>query len=252
MWKVLQHERRPGMESHCGTVEVGDFGYRSRLMDVDSGKDTFARRPTDAELLPMFFLLNAPAKATRGIVILQKHGIRSSYSFMSQAFRNYFDQAYPDYRLELRSFVAQSTLNAFREGVVRRITLISTRLPEDIATQVKLKIPEGVPVLFEQVIRFPSKRGVKMPDWIARHFRKGTAAAAGIRDLPLGADAAKVTVKGFKGRDRTLELGSAEDMVPYVDVTDEVKVEDGHPVYDSIRAYALNFLTEVAAELRGE
>jgi hypothetical protein len=253
MWKVDNHERRSDRVTHCGTVEMGDFGYRSRLINVDSGSNSFTRRPSDAELIPMFFLLNAPPKSDTGIVLLQKHGIRSSYSFFNDAFRNHFGQLFRDYRLELHSFVTQATLDAFRHGVVRRITLISKDLPSDIADRVNVRVPPDVPVLFEQVIRFPTKQSVPMPSWIAKHFRKGTSDPdEGVMGLPRGVEAAKVTVKGFGGRERTIELGAAEDMVPYVDITHEVKVEDGHPNYESIRDYALNFADEVAQEVRGD
>jgi hypothetical protein len=246
-WQVRQYENDG--ETIAGIVEVGDYGYTTRLMDVQSGAAAYNRRPNDAEMVPMFFALDAPDHARTGIIILQKHGIRSPLSFFTEAFRNFFQQRFPEHLLDMVPFVAQTTLNAFRDGQLQQITLVKYELAPDLAAQVRLRVPRGVSVSMETTIKVRNKGRLAMPAWVRNYFTKREEGAH-LPPLPGEADAVRVQVT-HRGQLRTIQLGRPEDMVPYLDATDEVETRNGHPVYASIKRYAFSLLADAQTEIRG-
>jgi hypothetical protein len=245
VWQVKErHQQTDGV---TGIVEVGDSGFTARLMDRESGKPSYSRKITDAEMVPMFFLFDAPSNATRAIILIQRHGIRSPYSFFTDAFRSHFRAKFPDHLLEIQGFVSQHTLDFFREGTLQRITLISYQLSSDLADQAKFRAPVGVPISVEQVIKVPNNAGIRAPQWFLNAIGRG---GADIANLPPDTDAASVTVF-LNGQSRTLQLGRMEEMMPYIDATADVKIVGGHPTYESIRKFAAKLLKEVRVEIRG-
>src|SRR5690606_21355027 len=59
-----------------GFLEGGDYGFRSRIVNRQSGVLKYPRSIDDAELLPHLFMLVVPAKGPRAILLTQRTGTR--------------------------------------------------------------------------------------------------------------------------------------------------------------------------------
>ena len=86
------------------------------------------------------------------------------------------------------------------------------------------------------------------PRW-ANRLRTGKVTIAEF----FGDDVSRVKLRvKYKGQERMYDFSGHEGLAPYIDVTDEVKMSGGHPVFESIDEYSYNLRDELIEQLGRE
>lgn len=246
---LLTVSRLEGDESSAwGTVRAGDYGYTSDLINVQTGHRAYSRTVSDAEMLPFYFLVDAPDHANKGILLLQRHGGRGVQTLLLRMFREFCEVHIPQYLVVFSPQVPGAVVRYLLEGHLQQLTLISYRVPTDLADRVHLQGNLEDSAIVKTVIKARRNRFLPKPQWMrdvladgARLFEYGAA-------QPEIADEIQITVN-YNGNQRTVDLRRPDRMHPYVDCTEEVELDQGHPVFESINRYAQQLRNDLAAEM---
>lgn len=108
-----------------GVLEAGDYGYAAELVNVATMKSSYRRATDDAELLPFYFLLNAPADTDKALLIIQRYGNHGVLTEFTNALRVAFEGRFGDYILDIRRHVPGTVIKALKRGELKAIQLTS-------------------------------------------------------------------------------------------------------------------------------
>ncbi len=252
--QTLQHVStcRSNSSDVWGTIEAGEFGYAADGVNVTTMKKSFRRSTDDAELLPFYFRVDAPDDSNVALLALQRFGPHGVYQSLKTAMRQAFEDANPDQILDVKRVVPSSLLRAILQGDVIAIEVTSYSVPPDIADHYHFLGDVGRST-GRMTIEFRARSGVPFieQEWLKR-LRRGIASALEFEDETDGKPSTLRLKLQHEGKVRTVQVGNLENLLPYVDVTDEIKLGgDGHPVFESINKRAQELLAEVSAQLRG-
>jgi hypothetical protein len=234
-----------------GTAERGDYGFGSTLFDMEVQKVSHDRQPTEADLIPYYFLFETHPGADEGILILERFGRGGIKGPLGSDLDAYLRDQYPEFRLDIRPLVTQQMIDQFLgNGRIVRIRLVRFGIPSDIADRYDIghEEEEGI-----AEFRITAKRGRHIP--LLDRIR---AVLAGDLDLPRFLEVGGFQYDDVKiefelgGRRRTLDLLHPNHFWPSIDVTDEVELDDDrHPVFASVDDIARSLASDIRRLMGG-
>ena len=113
-----------------GLLESGEYGYTAQLIDIQTERLAHKRGIFEAQLIPLYFLLLAPAGVTRGCALFQRFGKLGVFTLVAESFKAYFKTAFPDYRISFHPTVPTAILRRyFEEGDINEMTLNLLSVP---------------------------------------------------------------------------------------------------------------------------
>lgn len=249
------HNDRPKV---YGEATAGSWGVTAELRDYETGNLEHTRQETEAEVMPHYFIVNAPDETTRAIMLLQRlgrSGIKGHFCrAMDRAFSDWTDD---NYLLEFRRQVPGSVLERIREGDIKKVELITYDMPNelsDVERAVRGDHPEWDEVRGEVSVELSTQR--------AQHFRWQpwmTDVMVGERTFheiqeDLGVPESKsirLEVK-YGGKTRTIDLANPADVNPFVDITDDVEMIGGQPRLEDVHEEAQDLLRTLVRDVRAE
>ena len=247
--RVLDFARRG--EYVSGTMERGDYGFGSTLFDIAHQRVSHDRQPTEADLIPYYFLFQVHPGADEGILILERFGRGGIRGALGSDLGDYMRHHFPDFRLDIRRLVPQQLVDQFlRNARIVRIRLIRFGIPSDIADRYDMghEEEEG-----KVEFRITAKRGRHLP-FLDRIRAVLARELEPPRFLEVGGfeyDDVKVELE-LGGRRRTIDLVHPDHFRASMDVSDEVELnEDRHPVFASIDEIARSLASDVRASMGG-
>ena len=122
-----------------GLLSSGDYGYATDLVNVGTLEQSYQRSPQEAELFPFYFMIHAPRRNDRAILILQRQGRRGVKTPLSQALRARVREQYPGHLLEILPHVPTAVLQFLRDGQLRSMILTSFNMRQDLADRIGLR-----------------------------------------------------------------------------------------------------------------
>lgn len=246
-----------------GIIEVGDYGFSAELIDTVSAQKTYDRSPTEAEMMPYYFLAYLPRDLNRGIVILQKTSGRGIQTSLFTDFKKHAREFNRTVKVDFRPFVPRSFIEEMtRNARWTKIRFIRYNLPQSIQEDYRreaLGKPNQIEGVSEFVIQ-PTKNQnlpAKVLDWAKRTLRdtsKGdTSTAKGMTEI-IGHDYDNVKMEiELGGRRKTVNLERIDALKTDYDITKTVQVDEGgHPRFNSIDSAAKDLLDSVLTELENE
>jgi hypothetical protein len=250
----LQHLQKASLvktddEGVWGTLQSGEYGFESEIWSSDTLVRRFKREREDAELLPFYFHILAPSGGSTAILLLQRYANRGIFTAVANALRDHFSEVLPNYQLETARLVPGEVLQRLLKGKLTEIQITTYSVPHDLAEQFKLGgrfLAEG-----SLTLTFRAKKAgtIPEPQWVTRLRQRKVQFA----ELPMDFDPAKTRVKlgyTYKNSTRLMDMARLDAIAPYHDVTDQVKIgSNGHPVFASIHASALELLEELREQL---
>ena len=249
--RVTRIENPPRTRNIGGLVEVGDYGYTSRLYDVDQNEFSYERRTVDAELLPYFLISQLPHQYNEGVLILQRTGPYGIRTLLSQDFAREFDHLYPSRRLEINPLIPSQMIDDYlSNGRVTKLRLINYSISNDITNNFDTVDHEESIGYLEYVISARRMGNIPLVDRVL-DFINGDRELTGILELPhFEYENVKLEVE-LNGNRRTIDLSHLDRLRAQYDVTDQVEIGvDGHPTFASIHDYSVSLLNDLSAELR--
>ena len=253
----VDHQTLSKVESHTldgscvsGIVEVGDYGFTANLIDVNRRRRSYERKTIDAELLPYYFLAYLPSEEKRGVFILQRSSRRGIRTRFLGAFEEYFRSVCPSYRIGINPFVSEKLLDEYlKGGRLTKIRFLKFGLPTDLADAYESEGFEEMTGHAEFILS--PERGAGFP--LMKRIRD---IALGKRDIGamyelVGEEHDNVKVEiDLGGNLRTIDLSDTMKMRSYIDISEEVRLENsGHPKFSSIDRISRDLLQELLIEI---
>ena len=231
-----------------GVIETGEYGYTSKLYDIDKGSETYKRKSREAELYPLYFLFDVNTDSTKGILMLEKFGKNGLFTLLKQIIETDFTKKFPLFTMDLNPLVPKWLFEYYMgKGSLKKLTFTTFKIPTDVNKVYQLKGYEED--IKEISISVTAKKNsiLPKPRWI-NDILSGKRKIADLVELRTQFSDVKLDVE-MQGSKRTLSINNINRFNPYFDVTDKVKIENGHPVFDSINTEAKQLLDEIEKEI---
>lgn len=227
-----------------GRLEVGAYGWEAELRKVDTYKRQYERQMEDAEVLPFYFLLHLPRRDSHGVLILQRfgpHGVKTAFEReLSACLRQ------KDLTLDLDPLVPEAFVERLKDTErVRKVRLIRTELPSDIAEAFQLG---GVKDVTSELVLRIGGDVESLPEKFLKLVRGGKHAGgyAAVEEA-FPHQRMKIEVE-VDGRTRTLDVEAPGRITAFHDVTKKVVPEGkegSHPTWESIRCEGFKLLRAI-------
>lgn len=236
-------------ESLWGLVEAGDYGYGAKGINAKTLKASYDRSVDDAEMVPFYFLINLPTDTSKGILILQRLGIRGVQTPFTNALRAVFRDVYPDYMLDIQAHVPSEVMKYLLDGSLKGITLTSYKVPDEIADKLRLGGNLEKHVRLKISVEGTKDHFLRTPGWVKEAIR-GRSGMFETSSLP-GKPTEEISLTMlYNGNRRTIDFHNPERIAPYIDITNEIETNSsGHPVFNSIHKYSKSLLVDIASEI---
>jgi hypothetical protein len=235
----------------AGIFESGEYGFAADLYNVVNQATAYHREPSDAELLPFYFLVSVPDNEQRAVLVLQRfrqYGVRSA---MWSDLVDYMQSYRQDFVISLEPLVPAGVVEQIQESEdIKSVRFIKFSLPSDIADELdpehQLEEEDGVLELTVKANRGSHLPAItKVTDWL----RGGRELGEVIQLQGVEYDQVKVQVD-IAGKTRTVDISDFGRIRGQIDVTGQVDVDaSGHPTYDSIDEAARDILEDMQQQL---
>lgn len=230
-----------------GMLETGEYGYESKLYDIETKKVTHKRKTTEAEMLPFYFLFGFPEKATKGFLFLERFGAIGIRKMLTDLIQIEFAKIYPAFTIEIDPIIMEEVAEKYlNSGRLVKISFISYELPTDIAQYVAEGSSDDIS--YSELVVHAKKRGsIGLLDSLKGKLSKGKDLKKIFELKSFEFDTIKVKIE-MDGNTRTISLEDLSNIRSYFSIEEEVeKSENGHPLFESIEAITL----EIYRELKG-
>lgn len=234
-----------------GVYKSGEFGYSSSVKNT-SGAQLLSKGKDESNDIPFFFMFYIPEGKTKGILIFQRLGNNGGYTIFRKKLTEYCNSAIPNKKLEFSTIlskkVAQEMISngIFKELLVKKyyvprdkFDLLDTRSnDETICKEVNLTLSvkaaqRGKSLgLKKSLTKFLNDKDVtvfsipELDDFMGKSFRISTK----IR---------------YNGTDRVLDISDNMQIKPMYDISEDVKRDGGHPIYNDILKVSKSILEEL-------
>lgn len=256
----VKHFDNQGDRMYVGIIETGEYGYEADLYDINRNQTTYTRQPTEAEMLPFYFLISIPSNKDEGILILQRFkqfGIKTIFeNDLKNFIKSYVPADVRHINLTINALVPSRVLEYYLRGDVKKIRFIKFSLPSDIANF--YDDPSHIEEEGYMELVVSANRGRYFPNMIKEKIRRLIRGESDlshfieIRDLNYDYDNVKVELD-IQGTRRTIDLSNTSALKGYIDITSDVSVgPNGHPEFTSINQIALEIYNELITAIRYE
>jgi hypothetical protein len=236
-----------------GVVESGDYGVESRIVDRTSKKENYRKMVDDLDIKPFYFLILAPKRHNKGLLVLQRLGGFGINALFTYHFEKYFKMKYEGLLVEFNPFVSKELAKAFIEnGAIKEISLKRYSLPSDLIDKLGLTNHREDVLSIELRITAKQKRFLPFNGRVDKFIKNPNARLFEIGELEkLGFDGThKSSIKVKVGTNtRTVDLSETGQIRPYYDINNEVEKElSGHPKFASIDKIAKGLVADLMTE----
>lgn len=233
-----------------GRVLAGGFGFTSQLVDVATQAPQYRRRTDDAELIPLYFRLVAPRGRLGGVLALQRFRTVGCQTLFSKGLSESILRSAPDHVVTVRPQVPSEILRLILNGNLKRVTLFKYEVPGDITDAFGAPEYDTREAYLETNVVAPRNKFLPKPRWLVE-LGNGQRSVADIPQLGNGFDSVKVHLD-VGGSVRTVDLSQPHGIRPYMDISREVTLDDGHPTFDSIDIVARELTSEMLGRTGGD
>jgi len=238
-----------------GSIETGEYGYTADFFDVEAQVvSEFKRKLTDAEMIPFYFLVSLPKDKPSGIIILQKFQSFGIKTVLYNDLQEFFRKLNDDLRVSLNPAFYESVIDDYRKSEIKSIRIIKYVMPKDIGDVYNAKNLSPTESYLELAIRAKKKKSISLyKDDVLAYLRQYITE----KPIPLNRlieipqmpdyDTIKIDLE-INGNTKVLNLANPFATAPLYNITDDVKTENGHPLYTSINPIAQEYLEKIESD----
>lgn len=233
-----------------GYISKGAFGNRAPIRDVIANEDSYTKKLSDAEMIPLYFCTRIRSGYTRAILILQTFGNQSAKSLLAESLRSFFSKYYSGYTLKLNTIVPNNLLDQFiDQGAIKKFRFIRYSIPDDI-TYISDNGEKFDRKAGEAELTLKLKDARLFPSWrsdLKKSLRSTKLEFINIPNFEYNKAKVELIVNG---KPKIIDLGKEDKIAPRLDITDDVvDGANGFPTFESIDAVATEFLDELTNKL---
>ncbi|NMC57790.1 MAG: hypothetical protein GYA51_00120 [Candidatus Methanofastidiosa archaeon] len=232
-----------------GIFEIGEYGFRSQLIDSRNGSLSYDKKEYDADMIPFYFLFCFPRNSDQGIIILEKFKQYGIKDLLSLDINTFFQTKDPNIKIDLYPLVNTSLLErCLEEGKIKKIKFIKFEIPSDIA-DVEYDGHREIEGSLEYSII--AKKGKDLP--LRERVRKTIRNEINLSDfmeVQVEYDEVKVELD-VNGKRRTINLSNPQNLRIYEDIDEHIQTgDDQHPLFNSINTLGKERLNELLSSIR--
>jgi len=235
--------QKPG-RSFKGTIETGDYGYETDIVNVDDFTLAYAKQTDDAEMFPFYFYLALPQGANLGILAMQRLGQRGVKTYFSFDLVSYFRHRFSQIMLDIEPLIpAQLIREYLQNGRATKIRFIRFGIHSDISDAVR-KNHEPGEGLTEIVIRAKKDRQFPIRGLVEQILagERDISTLANFRNFEYKTVKVEIEISGVR---RTIDLTHPGNLNAELDITNEVKLgDDGLPTFESLDVLAKQYISD--------
>lgn len=239
--------RSDGTTNIWGVFHRGEYGYAAPFVNVNTYASSITRTEDDAEMLPFYFRFHLPQNENTGLLLLERVGNKSPYTQLRTALQAQFRDSNPGFHLIIDRVVPASVIKALMEGDVRTFRIVTHGTSKDKADTF-LRGTQAEVGTMEIVWRAPRNTSMwgkdKTPKFIS-DIVNGRAKIA--KFFGEEVDSVRIGVD-YNGRTRQFDVES-HDAAPYLEVTEQVAMEKGHPTFAGLNDVCLEVVDELRQQL---
>lgn len=131
-----------------GTIKSGEYGLECDFFDTSARtRSQGARKETDSEEHPFFFIFHCPAGGicNRGILIFSKFRAEGAKTLFYDALKKYLNRFIEDYTLVIKSIISENIIQELESAErIVEIHLIGTAIPADDADKIQAENYEDI------------------------------------------------------------------------------------------------------------
>ena len=234
----------------CGIIKTGEYGFESELINVPEKSLSHKRIVSEAEILPFYFLMSLPKGRDEGIVILERFGQKGVRSIFLNSFNKYFTRMFPQFRVEMNPLVTKKLIDYYlNRGGLKKIRFIRFGMGKNIEDAYDRSDHEEQEGYMELIAHAERGFGKYLPlKGRLKEYLKGDRELQRLIELKeynFEYDNIKLELEVNK-RTRTIDLSDLYKIRAYYDITDGVRMENGHPVFESIDKNARDLLKDLS------
>ncbi len=215
-------------------IKTGDYGEESEIVDSDTGEITHTKSADEADVMPFGCCIIVPCgDYTEGIVLTQSLGRNGITSIIKKKFNEYIKNLDNQLRIVLNPIVPRQYMERIlNNGVLKTIRLISFGIPDDDAD--RYGVDRGVRKLIqERVIRKPT-------GFVRNKYERIMECLQGERTYNTIIELDDFEIDDLKmefslgKRNKTISMRGLDSLIINGDVTNVVRTENGHPIFESL------------------
>jgi hypothetical protein len=228
-----------------GIINTGEYGFASSIYNYYERRETYQRKPNEAEMLPFYFVFIAPLNATKGFIGLQRFGQKGIQTILFDSFAEYFANKHRTYRIEINNLVPEKALEyLLDQGEVKVIRLISHHIPTELDEFYKNNDQE-VNGTIELKIKASRHQDLNAIQHIRDFFCGKRTIATFAESVAFEPEEIKIEFD-LNGKIRTLSLTDQTSFKPLFDLTNQVKfAENGHPTFSSLDHAVMDLVNDM-------
>lgn len=215
-----------------GTIRVGEYGYETSIVNIDSGGEAYRKKKNEANLEPFVFYIYAPPNGTQGLIMLPRYGADGVKTIVDGLVSPMFSADNPEYRLQIKAIVVSEYIRSIVDrGEIDEITIEKYEIPADIADRFSIR---GIPSGKLRTTIKPDDKSLFNKDGIISVIN-GNAPLGSVFNLDDGGEI-KITAKlKLDGSTRTININNPYKIHASYDITELVNEGlDGYPDKSSL------------------
>lgn len=241
VFRIIQHNNTE--DTNHGLIEVGEYGYTSKLYDVEKEQLSHKRSINEAELIPFYFMINMEDNSYNGYLMIQRFGNDGIKTQLTNFIANEFHDFFPSFTIKFSQIVLKEVAEKYiNQGRLMQISFINYNLPSDIADNLELEKSYAEEAHAELIIKTKRRGSIPLSKKLKNVFNNNEDF---LEITSFNYDTIKVKVE-LDGVVRTIGLEDEGQIRSYFDISDYVDYnDDGHPTYDSIHKQSCDILDEL-------
>jgi hypothetical protein len=120
-----------------GTIRSGEYGFTADIVDAGTLATRFQREPSDAQLLPFYFLFRGANSSKNAVILLQRFGVHGVFTSFMKGFHEWFRERYPDFTFDVKRLIPAKVIEHLLNGGLKSIEFQTFEAPDDITNKVK-------------------------------------------------------------------------------------------------------------------
>lgn len=227
-----------------GIIKCGEYGFHAELENVDTGDPAGTRTVKDCEYLPFYYRFMFRDGQDEAILILQKFGSSGIRTNLVEDMGPFIEGKIKNSFFEINPIISESYIqNILQHNGISKIIYTKRFVHEDIADDVFDDDHVEKEETMELVIKAGRKGFLGLPKKIKNKISSESEGFGDILEINnVIYDRIKVEVKLKNGKRKTIDLEDYKKFNMPIDVTEDVKMTNGHPSFDSIDKSARGIL----------
>lgn len=235
-----------------GFIKTGYYGLAGDIVDVEKKSIVYEKTVNHADSMPFFFLVYLPRHRNEGIFILERIGTYGIRGVLSSIFSEYFSSRYKEFYCSINPLIPDQVVkNILSSGIIKKLRFIKFMVPTDKTDA----LCEGHKEEYVNAELSFSSKSFFNKDRILNIFNPGVEVKNlfELRDWGFEYDTIKIEVQyGPRSRTKVINLSDFSKVRNYVDITDEVGIDNsGHPIFEDIEFSANELCDDMSKVLYG-